>query len=308
MNWKSSLGASTEFDKKCILVIGPTATGKSEWALRQAIQYGGSIVNADSIQFYQGLEIGSAAPDEAQKKKVPHYLYSYLKYPAEMTAGQFLRDFYNLLEIEKPRFPLFVVGGSGFYLQALEKGMYDLDPAPPELRERLEYRLKTEGARLLHQELLSADPLSKIHINDHFRLIRALEILQSTGRAPSQYKQQPAKNALPFPVLKIGFDFDKNTLLERVALRTEKMLAGGLIAEVEAALEIAPPTWAPLESVGYRETVEYIKSSQSQDWLRTEIIKNTMQLIKKQKTWFKRDNSVLWSNQEQALSAFLSTV
>lgn len=302
------MAASTEFKEKCIFVLGPTATGKSDWALRQVRKYGGSIVNADSIQFYQGLEIGSAAPAETEKKTAPHYLYSYVKYPEEMTAGQFLRDFYRLLEVQAPRFPLFIVGGSGFYLQALEKGMYDVEPMRPELRKLLEHRLSVEGAESLHRELLSADPQSKIHVNDHFRLVRALEILHSTGQAPSLYKLQKAKNVLPFPVLKIGFDFEKSELFERVKKRTDIMLEGGLVAEVERALVSASESWAPLQSVGYRETVQFLRTSQSQNWLREEIVKNTMQLIKKQKTWFKRDGSILWSKQDEALSAFLSTV
>lgn len=308
MNWKNSLVELTEPLKKCIFVVGPTATGKSNWALQRALECNGSVVNADSVQFYRPLRIGSAAPTEADKAKTPHHLYSYMEPPDEMTAGKFLRDFYKMLEAESPRFPLFIVGGSGFYLQALEKGMYDVDPAKPGLREKIEQRLELEGAEALHKELLSADPQSKIHINDHFRLVRALEIFYSTGQAPSLYRQQPAKNALPFPVLKVGFDYERAELLERVKKRTEKMLADGLIAEVESVLSRASADWAPLQSVGYKEVVEFLSSGRDRSWLAEEITKNTMQLIKKQKTWFKRDGSILWSKQNEALQAFLSTV
>ena len=129
------MAASTSLQsQKFIFVVGPTASGKSQWALEQAEKYSGSIINCDSVQFYKGLEIGSAAPTQLEKKKAPHHLYGYVEAPQEMTAGQFLRDFYQLLEKKILKFPVFIVGGTGFYVLALEKGMYDLEPADLELR------------------------------------------------------------------------------------------------------------------------------------------------------------------------------
>lgn len=295
------------FQEKCVFVVGPTASGKSAWALEQAEKYGGSIVNIDSVQLYKDLIIGSAAPTEEDKKRVPHYLYNYVEAPREMTAGEYLRDFYEL--IQKPiQFPLFIVGGTGFYIQALEKGMFDVEPVPEEVRKSIEAELLTSGAEHLHQELKQKDPATKIHVNDHYRLVRALEIIRHTGKTPSQLKEDSSKNKneFPFEYIKVGFDFSKNEFEERVKIRTKKIIENGIIEETKRFSDLGMENWAPMQSVGYKETLEYLKFSKSDEWLFEAIKQSTMQLIKKQKTWFKRDDAILWSNQEQAVGQFLS--
>jgi tRNA dimethylallyltransferase len=314
------LAGSTE-EPLCIFVLGPTASGKSQWALEQAIRYGGSVVNIDSVQFYKDLLVGSAAPGETEKKQAPHYLYSYVAAPNEMTAGIYLRDFYAMLEAQNPKFPLFITGGTGFYIQALEKGMFDIEPVPENIRREIESELQLRGARELHRELLARDPQSKIHVNDHFRLVRALEIIRSTGKTPTELNSEIEKNKkiLPFRSLKIGFDFEKSEYEKRVRHRTEKMLNAGIIEETESFLRQGFADWAPLRSVGYRETAQYLKQvfrsaspadrsthSANKAGLCDEICHSTMKLIKKQKTWFKRDGAILWSNHAQELARFLS--
>lgn len=301
------MAAST---KKCIFVVGPTASGKSSWALEQAQKYGGSVVNIDSIQFYEGLLIGSAAPTEAEKKIVPHHLYSYVKAPCEMTAGDYLKDFYELIEKKDLKFPLFITGGTGFYIQALEKGMFNIEPVPEEFRKGIEAELASVGAQKLHDELKEKDPNTKIHVNDHYRLVRALEIIRYTGEVPSALQADTSQNKyeFPFSYIKVGFDFEKSAFEERVKLRTQKMIAAGLIEETSLFLDKGFSDWAPLRSVGYKESVQYLIEKQNQDWLKDAINQSTMKLIKKQKTWFKRDGSILWSNQSEALQLFLSSV
>lgn len=186
---------------KIIFVVGPTASGKSAWTLDQVQKFGGSIVNADSIQFYSDLKIGSAAPTEAEMQLVPHYLYGYVNPPSEMTAGDFVRDFYQLIKNKNDlKWPVYLVGGTGFYVQALEKGMYDLPPADPTLQKQLEEELAENGSLILHKELLCADPESKIHVNDHFRLVRALEIWRKFKIPPSQFKEKTQKESFAFAV------------------------------------------------------------------------------------------------------------
>lgn len=294
-------------DKKCIFVVGPTASGKSNWALEAAEKYKGSIVNIDSVQFYKEMLVGSAAPTVADHARVPHHLYSYVEAPAEMTAGLYLKDFYKLIE-KDIRFPLFIVGGTGFYIQALEKGMFNVEPVPVEVREQLEKELLSLGAEKLHQELLARDPDSKIHVNDHFRLVRALEIIRYTGQIPSQLKAAPQNNKYEFPLdsIKLGFDFEKSEYLERVKRRTQQMIENGLLAETEKVLKAGQADWAPLHSVGYREAVQFLTEGHSRKWLFDAIVQSTMQLIKKQKTWFKRDSSVLWSKQAEQLDQFIT--
>ncbi len=287
--------ASTK--KKVIFVVGPTASGKSAWALEQVGRVGGSIVNIDSVQFYQRLLIGSAAPTENEKIRAPHYLYSYVDAPNEMTAGRYLKDFDQLLK-SHIEFPLFVVGGTGFYIQALEKGMFDVEPIPALYRLAIEKELLESGPEHLYLELKSKDPDSLIHVNDHFRLVRAIEIIRHTSKIPSQMKSVPIenKNALKLPFIKVGFTFEKEEFARRVKTRTQKMVTDGLIDETKALIAEGFETWSPLASVGYRETVEYLKSQSSIESLRLAIEQSTMQLIKKQKTWFRRDDTILWSD------------
>lgn len=285
---------------KVVFVVGHTASGKSSWALAQAEKHGGVIINSDSVQFYKGLLIGSAAPGAEDLQKVKHYLYSYVEAPLEMTAGQYIRDFYQLLEEKKIKGPLFIVGGTGFYIQALEKGMYDVEPIATSIRLEIEEELRNFGAEKLFLELKAADPESQIHLNDHFRLVRAIEILRHNGKTPSVLKAeslaQKNKNSLPYPYIKVGFSLDKEISLAAVEKRTATMIQQGLIAETENVLKQGFENWAPLSSVGYKETAEYLIHNKSKDWLSEAINKSTMQLIKKQKTWFKRDSTILWSD------------
>lgn len=294
--------------QKVIFVVGPTASGKSSWALESARAHQGSIVNIDSVQFYEGLLVGSAAPSVEEKKQAPHYLYSYVKAPHEMTAGRFLQDFYDLVKKPEVKFPLFIVGGTGFYIQALEKGLYDVEPVPTSIKEKLESELaQTGGPEKLFDELKRHDPETKIHLNDHYRVVRALEIIRFTGKKPSALKedQNQRKNEIPFDFIKVGFNFEKEIFLERVQRRTQQMISSGLIEETDFFLKKGFENWAPLASVGYKECVQFIQQNKTKDWLVEAVNQSTMQLIKKQKTWFKRDPSILWSDQASCLKQFL---
>jgi tRNA dimethylallyltransferase len=187
--------------------------------------------------------------------------------------------------------------------------MFDVEPVPVAVREALEKELAVSGADLLHRELLAKDPQSKIHINDHYRLVRALEIIRHSGVTPTELQSRSIganKYEFPFPFIKIGFDFEKGEYVSRVEKRTKQMITGGIVDEARACLEGGFADWAPMHSVGYRETLEFLTQNKSEDWLQAAIVQSTMQLIKKQKTWFKRDQSVLWSNQAQQLDQFLT--
>lgn len=289
-------------NKKFVFVVGPTAVGKSQWALEQAIKYQGSIVNIDSVQLYKGLEIGSAAPTVDEKKLIPHHLYSFVEAPQEMTAGIYLRHFYNLLQSEHLRSPVFIVGGTGFYIQALEKGMYDVAPANVDIRTQIEDELKAGGAATFFKELSTADPLHEIHINDHYRLARAIEVLRTSGETPTQLKSKSIlqnSNAFPYPFLKIGFTDSKEVLLPRVQKRTRFILENGIVEETKSFLGRGFANWGPLASVGYKEVANYLIHNNftplMSETLFESIVTSTMQLIKKQKTWFQRDQTTLWS-------------
>lgn len=286
---------------KVVFVVGPTASGKSQLAMQLAKKYNGSIINIDSVQFYEGLMIGSAAPTEAEKKQVPHYLFSYVKAPNEMTAGQYIRDFYELIESGKVSSPLFVVGGTGFYIQALEKGMYDLPEVSEEIKKEVLADFETFGSEKMYSELKNFDPDSELHPNDHYRVGRALEVKRAFNLKMSEFKNTGAdnKNKLPYPSMKIGLTFeteDKEKFLNRVHQRTVKMLDQGIIEETKSFLTQGFESWAPLASVGYLETKAYLQGQITREELPAAITQATMKLVKKQKTWFKRDEAILWSD------------
>ena len=284
---------------KCVFVIGPTATGKSQLAIELAEKHSGHIVNIDSVQFFKGLEIGSAAPLVDDLKKVPHHLFSYVAAPTEMTAGQYIRDFYQQISKLKPNTNLFIVGGTGFYIQALEKGMFNLPEISNEIKQQVLDDLEKHGPEKLYLELKNFDAESVVHLNDHYRLGRALEIKRAFNKKMSDFQNENNKDALPFPYLKIGLNFstdDKEKMRTRVKNRIQQMIKNGLIEETKSFLDCGFDQWAPLSSVGYLETVQYLKNEITLEQLEPAITLSTMQLIKKQRNWFKRDPTILWSD------------
>lgn len=303
---------------KVVFVVGPTASGKSDLALSWAQKYNGAIINCDSIQVFKSLTIGSAKPSPEDFQKAPHYLFDYIDEGKETTAGEYSRDFFLLLDRIKDKYSVvFVVGGTGFYFQAIEKGMYPIGAANPETLKKIEDELKAGGALKLHEELTEKDPetSAKISINDHYRLARAVEMMRTHGKSVSQIKAEfeQSRNPFPYPLLKIGLKLSKEELLPRVQLRTEKMLQAGLIEEVQLLLQKGLGHWSPLQSVGYKETVEFLQgSNKDQKALKDQIVQNTMRLAKKQRTWFQRDVEIVWAQPgnflaaEEALQKFLA--
>lgn len=283
--------------RKAIFVLGTTASGKSDWALQMAEEVSGAILNCDSIQIYDRLKIGSAQPTDLEKAKVPHHLFAYVKPPDEVTAGQYRRAHLEVLNSLKA--PAFVVGGTGFYFQALEKGMFGAPAADEKIQEAIELELREpQGEDFLWNELNQMDPTSaaKIHKNDHYRLVRAVEVIRREGRPLSEIKKEFEAQSEPYPwqYLKFGVRWPKEKLELRVRERSQKMLELGLVDEVKDLLDQGLQSWAPLQAVGYREVLAMLEGNKNETWLKEEIVKNTMKLAKKQKTWFQRDPQIHW--------------
>lgn len=286
-------------DKPVVFVVGTTASGKSQWALDMAQHLSGSVVNCDSIQLYKSLDIGAAKPTPEETAIAPHYLYDYVPEGATMTAGNYARDFFACMETLPLQKPVFVVGGTGFYFQAIEKGMYPVRQTPPAIQQEVVEILKTEeGAKSLYEELQRFDPEAarKIHPQDHYRLGRAMELIRAEGKSITQIQKEFSEKQTPFPypLLKMGLRWDREVLRERVQLRTEKMLRAGIIEEVQSLVARGLADWSALQSVGYKEVLEYLREGKSETWLFDEIVQNTMGLAKKQRTWFQRDAEIQW--------------
>ena len=289
---------------KVVFIQGPTAAGKSSLALKLAYEFHGAIINCDSVQVYRSLDIGSAKPTAEEMVLVPHYLYSYVPEGAKMTAGHFARDFHQCMNEIKDKFPVvFVVGGTGFYFLAVEKGMYSVKGQRPELRERIEVALK-ENPLAVYHELKAKDPeyAAKISPNDHYRITRAMEIIWGDGKTVTEAQKEFEKGGkdFPFPLMKLGVQLDREEYLPAVQRRTIEMLNRGLIDEVQALIQRGLGNWEALMTVGYHEALKFIRGEMSgADELLLAIVQSTMKLIKKQRTWFQRDKNIYWVRSDQ---------
>jgi tRNA dimethylallyltransferase len=283
---------------KVIFVVGSTASGKSDLALSAAEKVGGAILNCDSVQIYKGLRIGSALPSNEDFRRAPHFLFSFVPEGTAFTAGEYCREFFATLESIKDKYPyVFVVGGTGFYFQALEKGMFDEGAADPKMKAQVELELK-ENPEKVYLEMLKRDPglKEKIFPNDHYRIGRAVELMRTQNKSLSEIKNEFSKNQsqFPYPLIKTGIGIRKEELLPRVEIRTQKMLSMGLIDEVKELLSRNQADWKPLLSVGYQEVQAFLKGEIAASELYPLIVRNTMRLAKKQRTWFQRDPEISW--------------
>ena len=278
-----------------VFIVGPTASGKTGLSFQLAEMSGGAVLNSDSVQIYRDLNIGSAKPDFSRWPKAESFLFDAAAAPEVWTAGDFRRAALEIIERERPRKTLFITGGSGFYIQALESGMYPAQPVPPEIESALKRRVQAEGPEFLYQELKRLDPerAKSLSPKDRYRLFRAVAVAQSGGKSFSEIKKEFSPRPLPF-CKKIGLEISREELLKRLRARTRRMLSGGLIEETEALLKRGLAGWRPLQSVGYREAALYLKGELSRPRLFEQITKSSMALAKKQKTWFQKDKSIRW--------------
>ncbi|MCY4321945.1 MAG: tRNA (adenosine(37)-N6)-dimethylallyltransferase MiaA [Bdellovibrionaceae bacterium] len=286
-------------------IVGVTAVGKTDWALELAKlihsnkKISTGILNADSIQIYKDLNIGSAKPDKSCYPDINFYLFDELSAPQIGTAGFFRDKSLKILHKKLPKEKIFIVGGSGFYLQALEKGMY-----PIESENRISQskkisninKLNLKDKKKLYQILEKKDPLTAKNIspNDSYRIQRALYLINKEDKKLSQIKKDFKKQTLPWSYRKIGLKIPKEQLLKRVKQRTQSMLKKGLIEETESLIKKGLKNWKPLSSIGYNEVLLYLDGQIKKEDLESMIVAKTMKLAKKQTTWFKKDTTIQW--------------
>ncbi len=296
-----------------LFVVGPTATGKTDFALQAAANFQAEIINCDSVQFYQGVEIGTAKPTAGQLQMVPHHLVNFVPEGGSFTAGDYTRAAEAVIS---SRFAMgvrnfLVVGGSGFYVQALEKGMFEVPEIPAEIRAQVAVDLKEKNLADLYQEVLRRDPLyaARIKTQDRYRIGRALELMRSRQRSMSEIQAEfKAKvRTASYAIHKIGLTRPRAVLRELVSLRTEQMLSRGWIDEVKALRAKGLGEWLPMRSVGYREIQDYLDGKLTEAELRERIIISTMQLAKRQMTWFKRDLDIQWFDSGNGFAGALQT-
>lgn len=295
--------------KMLIAVVGPTAVGKTSLAISLAKKYQTEIISADSRQFYRELTIGTAKPTPDELTQVKHHFIDSHSIQEEYTAGDFEKEGLNKLhELFLIHDKVIVVGGSGLFLRALCEGLDDLPKAPAMLRNALNETLEIEGLPYLQQELKKVDPVyyEKADIENPQRVIRALEVFQTSGRPISYYlKKQAVKNNRNFQVITIGLNMPRELLYNRINQRVDLMVQNGLLQEVQGLIPYQKK--AALLTVGYAELFQYLAGKISLERAIELIKQNSRRYAKRQITWFKKYGNTHWfePTQIQEISAFI---
>jgi tRNA dimethylallyltransferase len=298
-------------DVRLLFVVGPTACGKSDFAVElceilAARGLESEIINCDSVQFFEGVQIGAAKPGPELLARARHHLIGHVPLGGSYNAGDFCRDAEKVIAARRAQGVrhFVAVGGSGFYVQALEKGMYDVPKIPAEIRQELERVMAESGPEPLYQELRERDPQTAARIEpaDRYRILRSLEILRAhpAGGTLSEIRARFEANKKPSShlVSKVGLFRPRDILRKRVEERTEMMLQTGLLDEVRDLRAMGLGSWSPMQSVGYKEAQACLDGTLGREELAPAIVTSTMQLAKRQMTWFKRDPSIAWFDRE----------
>lgn len=285
-----------------IVIVGPTASGKTDTAVGLAHAVDGEIINGDAMQVYQGLDIGTAKITEEEMEGIPHHLFD-IKSPAEpFSAAEYQQAVRGKIDDIKRRgrMPI-VVGGTGLYIQSV---LYDFrfteEAGDEEVRRRLEEELAEKGAGALHGRLKRIDPASaeKIHPNNHRRLIRALEILEVSGTTKADHES--GAGAEPYlHALIIGLDMPRDLLYERIDRRVDRMMEAGLLEEVEGLREEGIRDVQSVQAIGYKELYEALDGKRAL-YEAVELIKrNTRRYAKRQLTYFRNKLPVCWMDAQE---------
>jgi tRNA dimethylallyltransferase len=281
-----------------IAILGPTAVGKSELGIRVALAFGGEIVNADALQVYRGLDIGTAKPSEQDRERVPHHLLDIRDPRQKFSAGEFARlATAAIAELHGRGRNAVVVGGSGLYLRALLEGIAPMPAPEPAVRAVLIERLEREGLPALYGELLERDPRTAARLmpNDRQRILRALEVALATGRPMSEWQSAHPFGAARVAATRIGLTLPRSVLYDRIAARVVHMHARGLAREVQRLLDAGVPADAPaFQAIGYREIARHLRGEWTVEQALAETVAASRRYAKRQETWWRREVDVAW--------------
>lgn len=293
-----------------IFILGPTASGKTSLSVELAKKINGEIVGADSVQIYKDLVIGSAAPAEDEMQGIPHHLIGIRDLKDEISAGIYISSALPIIDkIEKSGKTPIVVGGTNFYVDALINGLSPVPAADEETMRFWEEKFEPVSTEELFSELQKTDPEWAENIsspNDRQRIKRGLFVAKTTGKTLSEWNRMTRINAYKGDFLALGIDIPRERLYEKINLRTKIMLGSGLVEEVRAINEkgFSSANCKALCSIGYIETERYLKGEiTSIEELRELIAQNTRHLAKRQLTWLRNRDYVVWKNPEEILKS-----
>ena len=280
--------------KTLIVIVGPTGSGKTDLSIRVAEHYACPIISTDSRQFYRGIPIGTAQPDNEQLERVEHHFIASHELTDDFNCGAYeVAALKRLEELFYKHDTVVAVGGSGLYVKALCEGMDDLPEVEPALRQQLSDRLKREGLEALAEQLRELDPTfyEVVDRKNPARVLRALEVCIATGK-PYSALRTGVKRERPFNIVKIGVTMERAVLYERIDRRVDIMVKAGLEQEARKVYPLRHLN--SLQTVGYREMFDYFDGSISRDEAIELIKRNSRRYAKRQLTWFGRDGEIEW--------------
>jgi len=280
-----------------VVILGPTASGKSALAIDLAQRFAGEVVSCDSVALYRHFEVGTAKPTQEQRGLVPHHLLDIAEPDEPFTAGEYARQARAIIrEIAgRGRLPI-VVGGTGLYLRALLEGLFPGPQRSEDLRVRLRLRAAELGSPYLHRILARLDPqaASTIHANDVPKLIRAIEVCLASRAPMSELWKERGRDALRgFRILRIGLNPAREQLYDRINRRAQQMFDGGLIEETKSLLDRFQSI-APLNALGYKQAMLFLRGEITREQAITAAQQGHRNYAKRQMTWFRREPDVLW--------------
>jgi tRNA dimethylallyltransferase len=283
---------------KLVVIAGPTASGKTGLAVELARRFNAEIINADSMQVYRGMDIGTAKPAAEERKGIPHHLLDVVDPDEEYNASLYrLMASAAALDIIGRGRRAMVVGGTGLYIKSLLGGLFACPPSDPGLRRSLAREWESAGAQVLYERLKRLDPQGarRIHQNDRVRIIRALEIISLTKKLPSALSREHGFSDCAFNTMKFCLNRAREDLYRRINRRTVMMIDAGLVEETERLLQKGySPRLKSMQAIGYRQAAEYLAGKYSFGEMTERIQRDTRRYAKRQLTWFRADPEYAW--------------
>ncbi len=288
---------------KIIIICGPTAIGKTSVATALARHFKGQIIGADSMQVYKHMDIGTAKPSSEELALVVHHMVDIAAPDKSLDAARYAElARAKILELDQQNITPFVTGGTGLYIKALLYGLFDEKVSDPEVRDRLKAEADTQGIEFLYERLSGLDPdtAKRLHPNDTYRILRALEVIESTGKSISKHHKNHGFLEQPFASLKIGLSMDRAVLYERINARVDAMIADGFVDEVKDLLSRGySADLKSMQSIGYRHIVDYLERGLSWEECVRTLKRDHRRYAKRQLTWFGADPEIIWKEPKQ---------
>lgn len=297
---------------KIVIILGPTACGKSDLAYRLANSFKFEIINADSLQVYKYLDIGTAKPSEQILNSIPHHLIDIVRPDEELNAGLFKRHAEHAIEnILKKNKKILIVGGTYLYVKVLTEGLIEGIEPDKIFRNNLRKQRDAYGTEYIYNKLKNIDPVSALQIdkNDYVRTERALEVYHITGSKMSELQREHGFCEKKYDVYKIGIDIERDVLKKIIQDRLNDMLEKGFIEEVRSIRNMGyDNSLKPLQSIGYKEIIDYLDGHISLDEAKEKIVINTARLAKRQMTWLRRDKEINWYKFPQDINNIMDDI